>query len=56
MTDAIIKEEIYQAICNKYIMQYRPSNSKIVEDVEETNSENDDITKHAVIDEEIQSA
>ena len=51
-TNAAIKEEIYQAICNKYIMQYRSPNSKIVEDVEETNSENDDITKHAVVDEE----
>jgi hypothetical protein len=33
-------------------MQYRAPNSKIVEDVERTNDENDDITKNAVKDEE----
>ena len=47
-TDKDLKEEVYQAICNKYIMQYRDPNSKIIEDVEETNSEDDDITKDAV--------
>lgn len=47
-TDAELKEEIYQAICNEYIMQYRDPNSKIVEDVEETNTEDDDISKDAV--------
>jgi recombination protein RecA len=47
-TDAALKEEIYMAICDKYIMQYRNPNSKIVEDVVETNTENDDITKNAV--------
>lgn len=50
-TDASLKEEIYQAICSKYIMQYRDPNSKIVEDVVETGDENDDITKNAVKDE-----
>jgi recombination protein RecA len=47
-TDAALKEEIYQAICDKYIMAYRDPNSKIVEDVEETGTENDDITENAV--------
>jgi recombination protein RecA len=47
-TDAALKEEVYQSICDKYIMRYRDPNSKIVEDVVETNSENDDITKNAV--------
>lgn len=46
--DAELKEEIYQSICNEYIMQYRDPNSKIVEDVEETNTEDDDISKDAV--------
>jgi len=50
-TDSVLKEEVYQAICNKYIMQYRDPNSKIVEDVVETGDENDDITKNAVKDE-----
>lgn len=50
-TDTVLKEEIYQAICSKYIMQYRDPNSKIVEDVVETGDENDDITKFAVKDE-----
>lgn len=47
-TDAPLKEEVYQAICNKYVMQYRDPNSQIVEDVVETGTENDDITKNAV--------
>lgn len=51
-TDASLKEEVYQAICNKYIMQYRDPNSKIVEDVVETGDENDDITKFAVKEDE----
>lgn len=46
--DPALKEEFYQAICNAYIMQYRNPNSKIVEDVTQTNDENDDITKNAV--------
>jgi recombination protein RecA len=50
-TDAALKEEIYQVICNNYIMKYRDPNSKIVEDVEVTDNENDDITKNAVKDE-----
>jgi len=50
-TDAALKEEIYQAICSKYIMQYRDPNSKIIEDIVETGDENDDITKNAVKDE-----
>ena len=51
-TDAELKEEVYQSICNEYVMQYRDPNSKIVEDVEETNTEDDDITKNAVKEEE----
>ena len=52
-TDPIFKEEIYQSICGKYIMQYRTPNSKIVEeDIEETDTENDDITENAVKDDE----
>ena len=47
-TDETLKEEVYQAICAEYIMQYRDPNSKIVEDVEETNTEDDDISKDAV--------
>jgi recombination protein RecA len=47
-TDAALKEEVYQAICAKYIMAYRDPNSKIVEDVETEAGENDDITKSAV--------
>jgi len=49
-TDAALKEEIYQAICNKYIMQYRDPNSKIIEDTSFQEGENDDITKNAVKD------
>lgn len=51
-TDEILKEEVYQSICNEYIMQYRDPNSKIVEDVQETNDENDDITKGVVPEDE----
>lgn len=47
-TDAILKEEIYQSICASYIMKYRDPNSKIIEDVEHTNTENDDISAKAV--------
>ena len=50
-TDANLKEEVYQAICDNYIMQYRNPNSKIV-DTEETNTENDDITANAVKEDE----
>ena len=49
--DPIFKEEVYQDICKNYIMQYRTPNSKIEEDVEVQDGENDDITKHAVKDE-----
>lgn len=47
-TDTTLKEEIYQTICDNYIMKYRDPNSKIVEDVVMTDNENDDITKNAV--------
>jgi recombination protein RecA len=47
-TDDELREEIYMAICNNYIMQYRDPNSKIVEDSVKTNDENDDITQNAV--------
>jgi recombination protein RecA len=43
--DAALKEEIYLAICDKYVMQYRDPNSKIVEDTEHTGTEDDDIPK-----------
>lgn len=49
-TDPVLKEEVYQTICNNYIMKYRDPNSKIVEDVVETDNENDDITQKAVKD------
>ncbi len=52
-TDIVLKEEIYQQICDKYIMQYRSPNSKIIENIEETNTENDDITKNAVKEEQL---
>lgn len=51
-SDTALKEEVYQAICSKYIMEYRSPNSKIVEDTEIQEGENDDITKHAVKDDE----
>jgi len=48
-SDEALKEEIYNSISDTYIMQYRdPSANPIVEDVEETGNENDDITKNAV--------
>jgi len=47
-TDPVFKEEVYQAICNNYVMKYRDPNSKIVEDVVEVEGENDDITKNSV--------
>jgi len=50
-TDEVLKEEVYQALCSEYIMQYRDPNSKIIEDVETEDGENDDITKNAVSDE-----
>ena len=51
-TDAALKEEIYKAICDKYIMQYRDPNSKIVENLEKTGDENDDITQNAIKEEQ----
>jgi recombination protein RecA len=33
------KETVYSAICDDYIMKYRPANSKIVEDVEHAEGE-----------------
>ncbi len=47
-TDAALKEEIYKAICDKYIMTYRNPDSAIVEDTSFQAGENDDITKNAV--------
>jgi hypothetical protein len=43
--DKELREEIYNRISEKYIMAYRDPNSKIVEDVEETGTENDDLPK-----------
>ena len=50
--DPAFKAEIYKRICDEYIMKYRNADQKIIEDVEETNSENDDITKNAVKEDE----
>ncbi len=51
--DDVLKGEVYDSICDKYIMQYRnPETKPIVEDVVETGDENDDITKNAVKEEE----
>jgi recombination protein RecA len=50
-TDAALKEEVYQVICDNYIMKYRTPNSAIVEGTETQDGENDDITKNAVKDE-----
>jgi recombination protein RecA len=51
--DDVLKGEVYDAICDKYIMQYRsPDTKPIVEGVEETGDENDDISQNAVKDEE----
>lgn len=47
-SDAILKEEIYNVICEKYIMKYCDRNSKIIDDIEKSIGENDDITKNAV--------
>lgn len=49
--DPALKEEVYLAICDKYIMEYRDPNSKIEENVERTGDENDDITANALKDE-----
>jgi recombination protein RecA len=48
--DAVLKDEIYNAICESYIMEYRDPNEKIIaeDDIERTNTENDDITENAV--------
>jgi recombination protein RecA len=52
-SDEALKEDVYNSISDTYIMQYRdPSAKPIIEDVEETGDENDDITKNAVKDEE----
>lgn len=48
--DPTLKEEIYQVICENYVMKYRDPNSKIVENVERTSDENDDITDKSVKD------
>lgn len=47
-SDLSLKEEIYNSICEKYIMQYKEPNSQVVEYLEKTKEENDDITKNAV--------
>ena len=46
--DPSLKEEIYNAICDKYIMRYKQRNSQVIEELEKTKEENDDITKNAV--------
>lgn len=50
-TDLSFKEEIYNLICDNYIMKYKNINSQIIDDMEKTNSENDDISEKAVKDE-----
>jgi hypothetical protein len=48
-TNAALKDEIYQAICDQYIMVYKdPNTKKIEDDVVETGDENDDISKNSV--------
>jgi recombination protein RecA len=47
--DEALKAEVYDAICDKYIMQYQnPDTKAIVEDVQETGDQDDDITKNSV--------
>lgn len=48
--DPSLKEEMYNAICDKYIMQYKEKDSQVIEDVEKTKDENDDITMNTVKD------
>jgi hypothetical protein len=48
-SDPAFKEKVYDAICNKYIMTYRPANSQIVEEIErqeadETETSSVDVT------------
>jgi len=50
--DPGLKTEIYDVICDKYIMRYKEPNSQVIEDLEKTKEENDDITKNAVKEEE----
>jgi len=47
-TDSSLKEEMYNVICDKYIMKYREPNSQIIDDVEKIKDENDDITANTV--------
>jgi recombination protein RecA len=47
-TDKALKDEIYNAICDTYIMKYRDPNSAIIENLTEVEGENDDITQNAV--------
>jgi hypothetical protein len=49
--DPTLKEEVYQAICNHFIMEYRDPNSKIEENIERTGNEIDDISANAIKDE-----
>jgi recombination protein RecA len=49
--DPVLKEEMYQSICDNYIMQYKDPNSKVEENIERSTSENDDITEKAIKDE-----
>ena len=49
--DTSLKEEIYNSICDKYIMRYKEPNSQVIEDIEKTKNENDDITQNAIKDE-----
>lgn len=40
-SDAAFKKEIYETVCDKYIMKYRLPNTKIVEDVVHTEGDNE---------------
>ena len=47
--DEALRSEVYDQICDSYIMQYRDPNTKPIEDgVVETGDEDDDISKNSV--------
>lgn len=44
--DPALKDEIYNAICDKYIMKYKDFNSQVVDDIETVIDDKDDMTKN----------
>lgn len=50
-SDPSLKEEIYSQICEHYVMIYKTPNTNLVDEMEMTNTENDDITDKAIKDE-----